>query len=98
MPFFACFSIWAIHNWLARRFTNFGFNIGVSLIGVVSAGILIQGWQYVKYYIYALPIMSTLDKEGVHTMFSQMVVLSLIVGVVIWAISFWDIQRQKVRG
>lgn len=95
--FFASIGIWAVHNWLARRFTNFGINIGVSLIGVVSAGILLQGWKYVMYYLYAVPAVSMLDKEGEHTMFTQTVVLSLIVGLVVWAISFWDIQRKKVK-
>lgn len=95
--FFASFSIWVLHNWLARRFSNFGLNIGVSLLGVVSAGLMLQGWKYVKYFLYALPIMSMLDAKNLHTLFTDGVLLSLGTGIVAWAISFWDVQRRKVK-
>lgn len=95
--FLASFSIWVLHNWLARRFSNFGLNIGVALLGVVSAGLMIQGWQHVKYFLYALPMVTSLDNKHIHTLFTNPVLLSIITGSIAWAISFWDIQRRKVK-
>lgn len=94
--FFSTLGIWAVHNWLGRRFVNFGYNIGIALIGVISASILIKGWKYVKYYLYAWPAISILDKKELHTLFTQPIILSLTIGLALWGISFWDIQRRKI--
>ncbi|EAY27144.1 ABC transporter permease [Microscilla marina] len=95
--FLASFSIWVLHNWLARRFSNFGLNIGVALLGVVSAGLMLQGWKHVQYFLYALPIVSVIDAKNMHTLFTHPVLLSIISGSVVWVISFWEVQRRKVK-
>jgi len=95
--FLSMISIWAVHNWVGRRFSSFGYNIGLGLVGVISAGVLIQGWKYVKYYPYAFPALSVLDNQSIHTLFSQPIVYSLIVGAVFWVLGFWDIHRRTIR-
>lgn len=95
--FLCLFGIWAIHNWVGRRFNSFGYNIGLALVGAISSGVLIQGWKYVKYYPYAFPSLGVLDGSQMHTFFSKPVIYSLIVGVVCWAIGFWDIQRRTIQ-
>ncbi len=95
--FLSIISIWVIHNWIGRRFSNIGYNIGLGLIGVVSSSILIQGWKYVKYYPYAFPSIEVLNKKDIHILFTTPVQYSLIVGLVLWVISFWDIHRRTIR-
>lgn len=96
--FLATFVIIAVQFWLSIRWSSFALSMGVGIVAIITV-IVATRWEYIHYYPFAYPFMSIKDFPGgttVNNLFSQEVLLSLGVGLLVFILGYFDISRKRI--
>ncbi|WP_242928322.1 ABC transporter permease [Pontibacter vulgaris] len=94
--FLASVVIIAIQFWLSIRFNSFALAMGVAIVAIITT-LVANRWEYINYYPFAYPLMvmkGFMKKE--YQVFTEEVVLSMVVGCVVFILGYLDVARKKV--
>lgn len=103
--FQACFKIFlaslgyaSLQFALSQKSKNIMLSLGIGIGGVISIMILMNGWKYADYHPYGYHIFSLRDLGEDFNIWSNMTTVyrSLIVALVVFALSGWDMVRKRI--
>lgn len=96
--FLATFVIIALQFWLSIRWSSFALSMGVGIVAIITV-LVAMNWEYIHYYPFAYPFISIRAFPGgeqVRQVFTQEVLLSLGVGLLIFLLGYLDISRKRI--
>ncbi|MCX2741534.1 ABC transporter permease [Pontibacter anaerobius] len=96
--FLATFVIIAVQFWLSIRWSSFALSMGVGIVAIITVIVATQ-WEYIHLYPFAYPLMSIKNfpsEAEVYNLFSQEVLLSLGVGLLVFILGYFDVSRKRI--
>lgn len=96
--FLATFVIIAVQFWLSMRWSSFALSMGAGVVAIITVVVGMR-WEHMHYYPFAYPFFTiNTFPSGPDTaiVFTQEVLLSLGVGLLVFLLGYFDISRKRI--
>lgn len=96
--FLASFVIIAVQFWLSIRWSSFALSMGVGIVAIITVAVAMR-WEYIHYYPFAYPFVAIREFPNgadIPKLFTQEVLLSFGVGLLVFILGYYDISRKRI--